>query len=915
MEYKRSLAYLESSPKDKNLRDDIRLLGQILGEVLIEQEGSKLFDVVEQLRSLTKELRTNYDTKIVEEIETIINSLTAEKAHKVVRAFSIYFILVNAADEIHRLKNENENLSKDNFDYVIKGMIDRKISFKEFKNILEHIEVIPVFTAHPTEATRQTILRKILNISKILLNKELLRNSEFDIDEFKNKLKIQVTLIWQSTDIRFSKITVRDEIQRGLFFFKDIIFDEIPELYKKLNDSIKVNYKTNYNSPPLLKLGSWMGGDRDGHPFVTTELSKETFEYQKNTIIELYLKELDLLYSYLSQSISIVKVSQALKKSVELDKKNLKIDISNNLLREPTEIYRHKLILIAEKLRNTLSKQNFGYLNSDELLSDLKLIAKSLIDNKGEFLYKEILLPFIYKVETFGFYLVKLDIRQNSKEINSVVNELFEVSGVSVNFQNLEETEKINILTREILNHRPLINRFTKLSSQASKVINEIQLIAYAQKEIAKDSCEDFIISSSANVSDVLGLLLLSKEAGVSELTNDDKLVSKFNILPLFETIEDLRNSNNILNILFENAAYKSHLLSRNKIQKVMLGYSDSNKDGGIVTSNFELYRAQETITKLCDKYKIELILFHGRGGSISRGGGPLHKSILAQPESSIKGKIKITEQGEMISSKYLVPQIANRSLELITSAVILASSKTKKDNSFNKDFENNLAKISDEAFAAYKKLVMHKEFIDYFRSATPIEVIEKIEIGSRPSSRKKGNDIKMLRAIPWVFAWTQNRQTISGWYGFGSAVDKLISENQIKLKDLQKMYNEWKFFSVMIENIEMVLLKTDLIIAEKYSELFKHKDNVIFSSIKEEYLKSVQAVLSITGENYLMDSNKSLQRSILLRNPYIDPISFIQLKFIKEYRNSKNEKSKKEILSLLRSTVNGIAAGIRNTG
>ncbi len=430
-----------------------------------------------------------------------------------------------------------------------------------------------------------------------------------------------------------------------------------------------------------------------------------------------------------------------------------------------------------------------------------------------------------------------------------------------------------------------------------------------------KEEDYDFIISNSAHVFDVLGLLLLSKEAGVSELSIDEKIKSRFNILPLFETIEDLQKSSSIMQSLFENEAYKNHLNSRERIQKVMLGYSDSNKDGGIVTSNYELYKAQENISVLCEKYKIELVLFHGRGGSISRGGGPLHKSILAQPEASIKGKIKITEQGEMISSKYLVPQIANRSLELITSAVILASTKNQKDESFDMDFEKHLSKISSESFAIYRELVSHPKFINYFRDSTPIDIIEKIEIGSRPSSRKKGNDIKMLRAIPWVFAWTQNRQTISGWYGFGSAIENLISKNEISYSDLQKMYSSWNFFSAMIENIEMVLLKTDLIIAEKYSKLSSKNENIIFQKIKDEYLKSVKVVLTISNQNYLMDKNKSLQRSILLRNPYIDPISFIQLKFLREYREAKSEKAKKEILPLLRSTVNGIAAGIRNTG
>lgn len=922
-----SLNKLEASEKDAPLKRDIRELGFILGNILKEQEGEVLYETEERLRALTKSLRTEYDEKTRKEIKSLINSLSIEDAYKVVRAFSTYFILVNAADEVHRIRRYRKTIILDgtqpenSIEEALHSLKNNSgLNKNQIEKVLNDIKIIPVFTAHPTEATRQTILRKILKISQLLLKRELLKNTAEEEEEIKAQLQTEITLLWQSNEIRFHKVTVRDEIQRGLFFFKDVIYEIIPKFYLILNSKLQSEYKLNKPSPNVLNFGSWMGGDRDGHPYVTVDLTKETLLNNKNQILNLYLRDLPPLYTSLSSSLNIIKADKKLQQSVENEIKLLDTRISDGIMRDPSEVYRTKLLLISEKLQQTIDNNDNRYSNAGELLGDFQLIYNSLVKNKGGIIADNKILPLIYKIETFGFHLVQTDIRQNSPMLHSAINDILNYSEVSPDFESLDEAEKIEILTREILSARPLKNSFSDLQDITKQIISEIELINWGKRNISPEACNDYIISNCSTVSDVLIALLLAKEAGVVIVQQGKIISSNLDILPLFETIEDLRKSQEVMQSLFNNKAYAAHLKIRNKKQKIMIGYSDSNKDGGIVTSNFELYKAQKNLKKLCDKEKIELILFHGRGGSISRGGGPVSQSILAQPAGTIEGKIKITEQGEMISSKYLIPEIAHQSLEFITSAILIASAESKYKKAKDKfdEYHEIFEAISSNALESYRRLINYKSFPEYFRTATPIDIIEQIEIGSRPSSRQKNKDFKALRAIPWVFSWTQNRQTISGWYGFGYSINKCIDEKITSWTEIKKMYDEWEFFKMLVNNIEMVLLKTDMIIGKEYVSLCKNKKaaNDIFEMINKEYEHSINTILKITGENDLLDHNKSLQSSLLLRNPYIDPISFIQVKFIKQYREKNFPKSKKEkLVSLLRITVNGIAAGVRNTG
>ncbi len=922
---KQETIILSNSEKDIPLKLDVKELGTLLGNVIIAQEDRELFDVVERLRSLTKEFRLNVSSQARNEIKKIVNSLSLDRAHKVVRAFSVYFVLINAAYEVHRIRRQrahvfqNDKPQKGSLAEAINLLKNENLSRKEVEEIFEAIDIIPVFTAHPTEATRQTILRKILLISELLIRKETLKLTPKELIEINTQLQTEITLLWQSNEIRFHKVTVKDEIQRGLFFFEQVLYNGIAKFYQRLNLETNKTFELNV-SKSIINFGSWMGGDRDGHPYVTTTVTKETVKKHQKTLFKLYVKDLDALYDSLSTSLHQVEASKDLKVSVEKERLLLALDESDNVLRDPSEIYRTKLLFIYTKLQNTLERKKYYYQNAEEFINDLEIMYKSLKQNRGELIGELRLLPLIYKAKTFKFHLLTLDIRQNASLLRRSINEIFEYTEVQKNFSSLAEEEKIKILTEQFLITRPLIKSEEIFQLETKQVLQEFGLLKWAQENVSIEACNDYIISTNSFVSDVLTALLLAKETGLIQVHHGEIISSNVDLLPLFETIEDLQNANEQMDILFKNDAYKLQLQKRNYVQKIMIGYSDSNKDGGIVTSNFELYKSQIRLKSLCKENNIELILFHGRGGSTSRGGGPLNQSILAQPHGTIDGKIKITEQGEMISSKYLIPEIAERSLELMTSAVILATAKTRfkqKEDAFYK-YENRFENISNFAFEHYRGLITNPHFYDYFRTATPIDIIEQIEIGSRPPSRKKGRDIRNLRAIPWVFAWTQNRQTITGWYGFGFAVTKAVEEKLISWKQLQKMYGEWDFFKVLVENIEMVLLKTDFAIASEYLTLCSSDKSAIeiFKMIKSEYERTRTAVLKITGEKILLDENQSLQRSIMLRNPYIDPISFIQVAFIKKYRKKNVSSSEKEkLLSLLRSTVNGISAGIRNTG
>lgn len=914
---------MPNSLKDK-LTAQIHELGKLLGEVLIEQEGIEIYNYVEELRRLTKDFRAGAGADSIPLITDCVNRLSVDQAAKIVKAFSIYFILVNAADEINKIRTIHERFAntdsnqKGTFSNTFEELKSNGLSELAIADLLKSIEITPVFTAHPTEATRQTILRKIRKICELLQDKDVYSANQFRLESINKKLKNEITLLWQTNDVRFRKITIEDEVQRGLYLFKDILYNIVPDIYEQL-EYAKKNAGLKFSlENALINFGSWIGSDRDGHPFVTAEVTKQTMLKQKEQILRLYRKDIEKLYSELSPSVFQTRVSAELEESVLRDKEKIDISIGNHFI-DPSEFYRYKLSLIFAKLQRTSDNREVGYTSKDELLSDLQLISDSLHQNKGGIIAQTLIRPLIEKVKTFGFNLAKLDIRQNAALLRRTVAEAFANADINADFEMLPEDEKITLLSTELLSSRPVFSSFRKYSPEAEQVLSEFSLIAWALQNISSDAGQEYIISNCSRVSDILGALLLAKESGLVTIEKNGVIKSDIDILPLFETISDLRSAAATLHTLYTTKAYGMHLAVRNNIQKIMIGYSDSNKDGGITASNFELYKAQISIVELSAASNIKVQFFHGRGGSISRGGGPVFDSILSIPAGTLSGKIKITEQGEMVSAKYLTPEIANENLELMISAVILSTasqySKRKRSHDYDRYF-NLMSEISELSMIKYRALINADGFQQYFRQATPIDIIEQLEIGSRPAARKQGGHISDLRAIPWVFSWTQNRQTISGWFGFGSAIHLMLKSSKITISELRNMYRNWNFFKVLVDNIEMVLFKTDMTIGSEYASLYDGTAD-FFSVIKNEYDTTVESVLNITEEAALLENNPELQRTLRLRNPYIDPISFIQLRFIREYRkqNSEDGVIDKDITALLRSTVNGIAAGIRNTG
>ena len=913
------------SDKEAPLRRDIRELGSMLGEVLIEQEGKDFFDLVERIRLLAKAFRGGTDEKAGEEICAIAESLDLEIAHKLVRAFTFFFVVVNAADEIHRIRRqrihdlESGEAQPGSLRETLEYFASQRLHPGDVCMLLEATTLEPVFTAHPTEAARQSILRKILRIGELLLKRETRSMTEREAMILREDIFAELTMLWQTNTVRRQKVTVRDEVRRGLFYFRDILYHGITEFYSRLNTDLAQVFGIDRPAPVLVRFGSWTGGDRDGHPHVTPDVTRMTMEMHRKQILQLYIADTDALFDALSASTRLAGAEHALLESFHRDREALRDSIRDEDLRDQSEIYRVKTLCIWHKLRNTLSVTGYRYNNAGEFEQDLQLMHDSLSHNRGALNAKKLLLPLLYKVRTFGFHLATLDIRQNSAVLEAAMDELLRYTETDERYLQRDEAQRISLLTQELPSARPMISHRDDLDADTARTLEEFDVIRHIQDAYGETACRNYIISNCRSASDVLEAMLFAREAGLIRMRGRAVVDSRIDIVPLFETIEDLQAASEILDELFRNPVYSAHLAQRDHVQRVMLGYSDSNKDGGIVAAAFELYRAQIAIGRCCDSHAVQVEFFHGRGGSVSRGGGPLHQAILAQPAGTVNGAIRITEQGEMASAKYSMPDIAVRSMELATSAVLQATAQCTylPCRVESEERLQHFERIAGSAMRTYRDLLQHRYFIPFFRQATPIDGIERVEIGSRPPSRTQDESISSLRAIPWVFSWTQSRSILSGWYGFGTALHDAVARGDLDWRSFTEWFKDWPYFRVLVSNIEMTLLKADMGIAKLYSRLCDDQQQAaeLFSMIHAEHERSLDAVQRIIGGELLSD-NTSLRRSILLRNPYMDPISHIQIALLRRYRDpGLNDDERERVLDVLRATINGIAAGMRRTG
>ncbi len=906
----------------KLLSQDVRFLTTLLGEVIQEQEGKSFFNTVEKIRLFAKEARQNPESKQLKQKQQIIDKLSVSQANLVSRAFTIYFELVNIAEENHRVRkiHEYEQEAVCTQDMSIQKLFhdlkDEKVSSSKVTQFLKQLEVGLVLTAHPTESKRRTILEHLLKVANLLEEYHYSEKTYLERKWIEEQIKGRLELMWHTRPNRNRKMSVLDEVSHTLFYFKHTILDLVPRVLAGLRGGYELAFSNTKNFEyPKIRFGSWVGGDRDGNPNVTPEISYEAAKKQRALILKYYLKRLEELIVCFSQSIKSRKISKGLEKSIAADIKMMPKQAAELEQYEETEVYRKKLSFMHEKLIHTLQKRAPGYERSAEFLEELELIQQSMSKYSGLLSSQHLLDKLILQVKTFGFYLATLEFRDHKDKVHQAVVELLASED---RLYPEKELAQLEFLKKELAKPETEKKQF----KVKPDVWEQLKVLERIQDELSEGVTENYLLSMSQKPKDLLELLLLAKWAGLLEVGPKGVLSSRIRVVPLFETIEDLQRAPEVMTELFEDPFYRSYIKAIDYSQEIMLGYSDSNKNGGYLAANWQLYLTQKKLARVTRKRGIHLILFHGKGGSIDRGGGQSHRAIVAQPYAAPNGAIKITEQGEVVSAKYSHPVIARRNIEQLLSAVTIANLVVKEQQQDKKQLkkcEELMNKLTEDSVTFYRELVFKDpDFIQFYQEATPIQVIGMASIGSRPSRRKKSDRVEDLRAIPWVFSWIQSRFILSAWYGVGSSLNKYIEENgKDGLKELQSLYVKWPFFTSLIDNIEMSLAKFDLYIARKYAHLVKNKAvrQRIMEKIEKEFKRTRNVVLLITGEKDLLRRQPVLSKSIELRNPYVDPLNYIQTRFLKEYRASKSPADKEKKKEVLLLTINGIASGMKSTG
>ncbi|MEH7276122.1 phosphoenolpyruvate carboxylase [Neobacillus vireti] len=906
------------------LRRDVKLLGQILGEILVSHGGTELLDKVEKIRLMSKTLRIHFDQEIYSQLKHEIADLSSPMRMQVIRAFSMYFHLINIAEQNHRIRRrrqyqlEVDTNQPDSIESAFQSLKENQISENMIQDVINKLSLELVITAHPTEASKRSILEIQQRIAAVLkkLDHPLLTVSERR--KLEESLFNEVTILWQTDELRHNKPTVLDEVRNGLYYFDQTLFEVLPEIHREVEDCLEKNYPDNeWDVPNFLRFGSWIGGDRDGNPNVTPEITWETLRKQRKLVIKKYKNVLiDLMKRY-SHSTTRVEVSQEIIHNLEEEED--KFLPEDRKWPVKTEVYRRKFAIIIERLKE-VGKSDLGYRKSEELLEDLYVIKRSLKNHHPADHELKTIQKLIRQVQLFGFHLATLDIRNHSGEHESAMTEILRKVGIAEDYAQLSEEEKMSILEGILKDPRPLLLLNEDYSQETQQMIQVFQMIRNAQKEFGLRSISVYLVSMTKSPSDLLEVLVLAKEAGIYRLHADGTLESQLNVAPLLETIDDLTAGPKIMETLFQMPVYRNHLKVMNDQQEIMLGYSDGSKDGGTLTANWKLYKAQLEIHEMASKYQIGLKFFHGRGGSLGRGGGPLNKSLLSQPAETIGDGVKITEQGEVLSSRYLLEDIAYRSLEQATSTLILATARVSKEaepgNLRDELWESVIEEISSAAQKKYHSLVFEDPgFLTYFNEATPLREIGDLNIGSRPMSRKNRGRFEDLRAIPWVFAWTQSRQLLPGWYAAGTGLESFASKSEQNLQQLKQMYEKWPFFRSTIDNLQMALMKADITTAKEYLSLVEDQQIAerIFSNILEEYERTKEILLKITGDKELLDHTPNIKDSVYRRNPYVDPLNFLQVELIKHLRTQ--DEPSEELLTEVLLTISGISAGLRNTG
>jgi phosphoenolpyruvate carboxylase len=870
----------------------------LLGVVIHEQHGAEAFNLVEKVRAQAKERRSTNPNGAGELLETI-SGLDTDSMQVLIKAFSNYFQLINIAEDQQRIrvlrKREASGTLDESMDAAIRQLSDAGLTAERIRSLLNRIRVRLVMTAHPSEAKRKEVMIKLRQVAQMIETsdgKQLLPREQHLLE---TALAEEIEELWQTRPTRASRPTVIDEVDFGVYFITSVIMDVALDLFDDLRMTLERYYPDEDWSdlPPFLQYASWIGGDRDGNPNVTADVTFETMRTLRNAARQLYLTEIAYLREHLTQSLDEISVSHALLERVQ----GMQFPE-----RAHDEVYRQFMGLVWEKLSED------GYATSDDLLADLLLVEDSLRQNRGEFVARGTLSRLIQKVRLFGLHLVPLDIREDARLYVAALDELFRAYGQCDDYANLAEAEKQALLTHEINNRRPFFPVEPQFTETTNRIIATWRMIAKAQRRYGKVVIDSVIASMSTAPSDILMMLLLAHEVGVQ---ND------VDVVPLFETIDDLEAAPQVMEDLFSNSEYRKHLAVRGMHQQIMLGYSDSNKDGGYLASNWSLYAAQHALAEVCAKHGVELELFHGRGGSIGRGGGPANRAIQSQPPAAFQGRLKITEQGEVIAYRYSNIAIARRHLHQVMHAVLLSLGMPVKPE-VPAEWREAMSTLSHLGATEYRRFVYETPgFIDYWQQATPINELARMPIGSRPAKRSKGG-FDSIRAIPWMFSWMQSRAIIPSWFGVGTALRTFCRDHEGGLDLLRTMYKDWSFFQTLIENDELDLAKADMGIAGLYASLVDDESlrQSIFSQMQTEHARACEYICQITGQRQLLEHAPVLQVSIDRRNPYVDPLNFIQVELLRRLRALPPGTSEYEaVLNLVMATINGIAAGMKTTG
>ncbi|HEY2871354.1 MAG TPA: phosphoenolpyruvate carboxylase [Reyranella sp.] len=906
----------ETPEKDVPLRYDTRLLGRILGETVRAQEGEVVFDLVERIRRTAVQFHRDADEEARRELQAIMSGLPTDTAIKIIRAFGYFSHLANLAEDQHHIRRTRDHAMKNApprrgaMAYALARAGDAGISRQQLEDFFATALCVPVLTAHPTEVRRQSIIDREMEIARLLDERDRVHFTPEELATNRKALRRNVLTLWQTSLVRHTRLRVLDEVANGLAYYDHTFLAALPEFYAELEDRL------GWPVPSFFRIGSWIGGDRDGNPFVTAEVTQQTLAMQSQRALRFHLEQVHLLGAELPVDGRMVEVSADLQTLADKSPDKAAERQDEPYRRAVTGVYARLAATAWELDRLEPPHPPVGpapsYTSAAELKADLDTVHDSLTANNLSGLARGRLRALRRAVDVFGFHLASLDIRQNSDVHERVMAELMEVAGASVDYVKMDDAARTRLLAAELENPRPLATPHHDYSEETANELAMLRIVADAHRRYGAQSVPHYVISKADSVSDILEVAVLLKEVGLLRPRDGELDVD---IVPLFETIADLQHCGPIMEALFAVPAYR-RLVAARGVQEVMLGYSDSNKDGGYLTSVWELYKAERVLIDVFRRHGVRLRLFHGRGGSVGRGGGPSYEAILAQPPGALQGAIRVTEQGEVIAGKYANADVGGRNLETMAAATLEATLLEAKRPPPSPEYIEIMEQLSAHAFRAYRALVYETpDFDRYFRESTVLDEIATLNIGSRPASRSRRRGIEDLRAIPWVFSWSQCRLMLPGWFGFGTAVAQWLADHPADgLQCLQRMHDDWDFFRTTLSNMDMVLSKSDIALASRYAELVGDETlrTSIFDRLRTEWQASLDAVRSILREDELLKANPLLARSIRNRFPYIDPLNHVQIELLRRHRAGDTDPG---VVQGIHLSINGIAAGLRNSG